>query len=68
MGTIMLQGQFGNSHQKLYNFVCSLDYVQTRMFGKMLGKFLVNLITIQSHNETYYRITVNDKTLFMGCC
>lgn len=52
MGTIILQGQFGNSHQKLYNFVCLLDYVQTRMYGKMLGKFLVNLITVQSHNET----------------
>lgn len=52
MGTIILQGQFGNSHQKLYNVVCLLDYVQTRMFGEMLGKFLVDLITVQSHNET----------------
>ena len=28
MGTIILQGQFGNAYQKLHNFVCVLDYAQ----------------------------------------
>lgn len=61
MGTVILQGQFGNAHQKLFNVLCPLDYAQGFMYkgvhhiiiynGKNVREKLVNLITVQPHHE-----------------
>ena len=64
MGTIILQGQFGNAYQKLYNLLCILDYAQEFMYkgvrhiifynGKnvILGEKFVNSIMVNHTMKT----------------
>ena len=61
MGTVIPQGQFGNAYQKLYTFLCLLDYMQGFMYKgiqniiiysdeNIWGK-LVNSIQVQPYHK-----------------